>query len=164
MNESTARSICSQHVLIPMAGCDNRFDDRINPGSSHSGRLPAFLPLPSAPPPPFPLRDLCLRFPLPRMNDRLLFFSVCMDASFFFCCSSSAVGPDYMIMHLPFSAQGLFFLSGACISGSFFSFSSTYSRILPRGRRRGSAARNTAKLQPSSMRYYSNDSSKDVTQ
>lgn len=32
-------------------------------------------------------------------------------------------------MHLPFSAQGLFFLSGACISGSFFSFSSTYSLI-----------------------------------
>lgn len=35
----------------------------------------------------------------------------------------------YMMTHLPFSAQGLFFLSGAWISGSFFSFSSTYSRI-----------------------------------
>lgn len=32
-----------------------------------------------------------------------------------------------MMTHFPFSAQGLFFLSGACISGSFFSFSSTYS-------------------------------------
>lgn len=37
---------------------------------------------------------------------------------------------DYMITHFPFSAHGLFFLSGACISGSFFSFSSTYSLIL----------------------------------
>lgn len=37
---------------------------------------------------------------------------------------------DYMMMHFPFSAQGLFFLSGACIRGSFFSFSSTYSLIL----------------------------------
>ena len=36
----------------------------------------------------------------------------------------------YMIIHFPFSAHGLFFLSGAWISGSFFSFSSTYSRIL----------------------------------
>lgn len=34
-----------------------------------------------------------------------------------------------MMTHLPFSAHGLFFLSGAWISGSFFSFSSTYSRI-----------------------------------
>lgn len=55
-----------------------------------------------------------------------------MHASFFCCCPSSAPRLDYMIMHLPFSAQGLFFLSGACISGSFFSFSSTYSRILRR--------------------------------
>lgn len=37
---------------------------------------------------------------------------------------------DYMMTHLPFSAHGLFFLSGAWIRGSFFSFSSTYSRIL----------------------------------
>lgn len=36
----------------------------------------------------------------------------------------------YMMAHLPFSAHGLFFLSGAWINGSFFSFSSTYSRIL----------------------------------
>lgn len=36
----------------------------------------------------------------------------------------------YMMVHFPFSAQGLFFLSGAWMSGSFFSFSSTYSRIL----------------------------------
>lgn len=36
----------------------------------------------------------------------------------------------YIITHLPFSAQGLFFLSGAWIKKSFFSFSSTYSRIL----------------------------------
>lgn len=38
----------------------------------------------------------------------------------------------YIIEHFPFSAHGLFFLSGACMSGSFFSFSSTYSRILQR--------------------------------
>jgi hypothetical protein len=36
----------------------------------------------------------------------------------------------YMMTHFPFSAQGLFFLSGAWIRGSFFSFSSTYSLIL----------------------------------
>lgn len=36
----------------------------------------------------------------------------------------------YMMTHLPFSAQGLFFLSGAWIRGSFFSFSSTYSLML----------------------------------
>lgn len=35
----------------------------------------------------------------------------------------------YMIVHFPFSAQGLFFLSGAWMRGSFFSFSSTYSLI-----------------------------------
>lgn len=35
----------------------------------------------------------------------------------------------YIITHFPFSAQGLFFLSGAWMRGSFFSFSSTYSRI-----------------------------------
>lgn len=39
-------------------------------------------------------------------------------------------GLIYMIMHLLFSAQGLFFLSTAWISGSFFSFSSINSRIL----------------------------------
>lgn len=39
-------------------------------------------------------------------------------------------GVIYMIMHLLFSAQGLFFLSTAWISGSFFSFSSINSRIL----------------------------------
>lgn len=33
-------------------------------------------------------------------------------------------------MHFPFSAHGLFFLSTAWISGSFFSFSSINSRIL----------------------------------
>lgn len=42
----------------------------------------------------------------------------------------------YMIVHFPFSAHGLFFLSGAWISGSFFSFSSTYSRILLKINRR----------------------------
>lgn len=36
----------------------------------------------------------------------------------------------YMMVHFPFSAHGLFFLSGECMRGSFFSFSSTYSRIL----------------------------------
>lgn len=35
----------------------------------------------------------------------------------------------YIIEHFPFSAHGLFFLSGAWMRGSFFSFSSTYSRI-----------------------------------
>lgn len=35
-----------------------------------------------------------------------------------------------MIMHFPFSAHGLFFLSTAWISGSFFSFSSMNSRML----------------------------------
>lgn len=36
----------------------------------------------------------------------------------------------HIITHFPFSAQGLFFLSGAWISGSVFSFSSTNSLIL----------------------------------
>lgn len=45
-------------------------------------------------------------------------------------CERELSGPSYIITHFPFSAQGLFFLSGAWISGSFFSFSSTYSRIL----------------------------------
>lgn len=44
----------------------------------------------------------------------------------------------YMMTHLPFSAQGLFFLSGAWIRGSFFSFSSTYSLILEQRRTRQS--------------------------
>lgn len=35
----------------------------------------------------------------------------------------------YIMEHFPFSAQGLFFLSGAWIRGSLFSFSSTNSRI-----------------------------------
>lgn len=35
-----------------------------------------------------------------------------------------------MMIHLPFSAHGLFFLSGAFINGSFFSFSSMNERIL----------------------------------
>ena len=39
--------------------------------------------------------------------------------------------PDiYMRLHFPFSIQGLFFLSGAWISGSVFSFSSMYSFML----------------------------------
>ena len=39
-------------------------------------------------------------------------------------------GPPYMRLHLPFSIQGLFFLSGAWIRGSDFSCSSMYSFIL----------------------------------
>jgi len=42
----------------------------------------------------------------------------------------AATNDDYMMTHFPFSAHGLFFLSGACIRGSLFSFSSTYSLIL----------------------------------
>ncbi|KAL6262438.1 hypothetical protein P5V15_007523 [Pogonomyrmex californicus] len=60
-------------------------------------RLPASLPLPSpSSPPPPPLLaapDLRLRFLLPRMNDRLLSFSVRMHASFFFRCPSTAPAP-----------------------------------------------------------------------
>lgn len=37
---------------------------------------------------------------------------------------------NYMMEHFPFSAQGLFFLSGAWMRGSLFSFSSTNSLIL----------------------------------
>lgn len=52
------------------------------------------------------------------------FFFIHLNLNLFFNCIFV-----YIIMHFPFSAQGLFFLSGACIRGSFFSFSSTYSLI-----------------------------------
>ena len=42
----------------------------------------------------------------------------------------SSLTDIYMRLHLPFSIQGLFFLSGAWISGSVFSFSSMYSFML----------------------------------
>lgn len=43
---------------------------------------------------------------------------------------SSCQVVHYMMIHLPFSAQGLLFLSGAWINGSVFSCSSMYSLIL----------------------------------
>lgn len=61
-------------------------------------------------------------------------FAQMLPRLFSFSFSPAVLRPDYMIMHLPLSAQGLFFLSGACISGSVFSFSSTYSLILEASR------------------------------
>jgi hypothetical protein len=64
-----------------------------------------------------------------------------------------------MMTHFPFSAQGLFFLSGAWISGSFFSFSSTYSRILQKKNNNlqdqiVQQLMNEIKLQGISLRYF----------
>lgn len=130
------------HIFIPIVPADDRFDDRIDLRTNRSGRPPAFLPLP-----PVSLLLFLLLFssrsllelsfaaderPTPLLLDLYARFLLLL-------LPFLRSGPDYMIIHLPFSAQGLFFLSGACISGSFFSFSSTYSRILPRRRIRGSS-------------------------
>lgn len=136
--ENRARDRFVATFLIRRRSVDNRFDDRIiDPRSNRNGCLPGISSSFSSSTSSFSLISiwdfLCRGWTIG--------FSSSLLASFFFCCSSSAAGPDYMIMHLPFSAQGLFFLSGACISGSFFSFSSTYSRIL-RKKKRVSRANN----------------------
>jgi len=91
------RGIDRSHVLISGRPMDDRFDNRIDPrtaieaqrtSASISSSSSCVLPPPT---PPHSLHDLCLRFLLPRMNDRFLSSSICMHASFFFCCPSSAL-------------------------------------------------------------------------